>query len=986
MAIKGLSADQSERLREAILQRESSGNYQAVNQLGFIGGYQFGAPALEDLGYIKKGASKGGNSALDNPNNWTIPGGKQAFLSNPTLQDQAFQKLANRNYDTLNRIGVINPGSSSTDVGGALATSHLLGPGGARDLSKGIVKQDANGTKATEYNALGKNAVSGSKTAPDPKAASANAQARGGVAAPPAGNSPPPPPTGYGQKDTQVVDYSASLQAEGPLGPQTNVLEQFTSFNTVFTLSCLDNKQVNFPENAESYKNGNYGSIILRSGGGFADNRVSTAYKTEYNPEGKYEFYIDNVNIDALISFNKMTKGSNSTTITFEVFEPYSMGLFLQVLQLAATERGHSNYSTAPFLLTMEFIGYDEDGTVISGASAVNDSLNRHIPLKLQNVNMDINAAGCKYTVECYAWNEQALTDMNQLLKTDMNVSGKTVAEILQTGKNSLQYWLNARLEEIAKQGSETGKPKYTPDEVVIIFPPLSGIEDSPGSDADAQGGGFYGEETQTTLTKNPKEQQQGNQINSKLTLTRGNNAILIQQDGTLNEIGKSDMGFDVNTGGESKPASPGDSQPDPNKPVLRKANYYDPKDKVFRFPQNTSIVNAITEILLMSDYCKKSVEAPSDKLGMKRWFRIETQVYNQDSVIGDDGKARIPKLIVYRVVPYLVHEMRFAAPTAQPKGYEELKKYIVKEYNYIYTGKNVDILDFNIQLNTGMFTTAYSDKNALAKDVLPQYNGVSVERTSQPTSATSGSTTSEPGTPQPSEGEFAQRHITTGGGVSDDYRTLIAKNFQDALLNSQTDMVTVEMTIMGDPYYIADSGLGNFNADISRNLNVNSNGSMNYQSGEVDILVNFRTPIDYNPSTGEMDFGNTIKVEGFSGLYQVTEVTNNFAGGKFSQLLKMIRRRNQNPQKEEEAPKVDRGSEAIIGEDGKVVKGIRRNTETGELYNSEGLYEDDGVTLTTIKGEQPRKAVDSGSNKDGTDQTDQTPYGTPMPGQIIGA
>lgn len=51
----------------AIKFKESTNNYSAVNQLGYIGAYQFGCAALEDLGYIKKGtwAAQRKNSAMD---------------------------------------------------------------------------------------------------------------------------------------------------------------------------------------------------------------------------------------------------------------------------------------------------------------------------------------------------------------------------------------------------------------------------------------------------------------------------------------------------------------------------------------------------------------------------------------------------------------------------------------------------------------------------------------------------------------------------------------------------------------------------------------------------------------------------------------------------------------------------------------------------------------------------------------------------------
>jgi len=49
-------------LRAAMLQRESSGDYTKPNVFGYQGGYQFGAQALETIGYLKEGASKRGNS------------------------------------------------------------------------------------------------------------------------------------------------------------------------------------------------------------------------------------------------------------------------------------------------------------------------------------------------------------------------------------------------------------------------------------------------------------------------------------------------------------------------------------------------------------------------------------------------------------------------------------------------------------------------------------------------------------------------------------------------------------------------------------------------------------------------------------------------------------------------------------------------------------------------------------------------------------
>jgi hypothetical protein len=77
--------------------------------------------------------------------------------------------------------------------------------------------------------------------------------------------------------------------------------------------------------------------------------------------------------------------------------------------------------------------------------------------------------------------------------------------------------------------------------------------------------------------------------------------------------------------------------------------------------------------------------------------------------------------------------------------------------------------------------------------------------------------------------------------------------------------------------------------------MNMNSDGAMDYQSGEVDILVNFRVPVDNAGPGGLYEFpSGTDLLKAFSGLFQVLTLENNFSKGKFTQTLNLVRRRNQ--------------------------------------------------------------------------------------------
>lgn len=146
-------------LRSAMLARESSGNYKAINDIGYVGGYQFGASALEDLGYVQKGASKKGNKVLA-VDVWTGKDGVNSladFLGSKEVQDKAFDEYAQTNLNRLIKNGTITDVMSDGDVAGFLASAHLLGSGNAANLDE----MDANNTTGREYFELGKGAVEG---------------------------------------------------------------------------------------------------------------------------------------------------------------------------------------------------------------------------------------------------------------------------------------------------------------------------------------------------------------------------------------------------------------------------------------------------------------------------------------------------------------------------------------------------------------------------------------------------------------------------------------------------------------------------------------------------------------------------------------------------------------------------------------------------------------------------------------------------------
>lgn len=142
-------------LLEMLRQRESGGDPRAVNSLGYLGQFQMGAPLLSDLGLIKPEYAKMGNKALDMEEAWNIPGGKEAFLSNPQLQDEVMQRAMALNRQRLEQAGLINENTDPRVINGLLASAHLSGVGGTKRLMRGHQSRDAYGTSNRDYYNMG---------------------------------------------------------------------------------------------------------------------------------------------------------------------------------------------------------------------------------------------------------------------------------------------------------------------------------------------------------------------------------------------------------------------------------------------------------------------------------------------------------------------------------------------------------------------------------------------------------------------------------------------------------------------------------------------------------------------------------------------------------------------------------------------------------------------------------------------------------------
>ncbi len=652
-----------------------------------------------------------------------------------------------------------------------------------------------------------------------------------------------------------------------------NPLSKFQSFNSLFTLAAMSKADQNFGVADKS----KFTNIICRSQGDWAQDRANTRVQTAF---GTYDYFIDDVTIVSIPAQSPETGNSFATKISFKVYEPYSMGLFMLALQQGAAQAGYGmNFTEASYMFMIEWIGYvNSKPSAEPGAD-----LTRYIPIKIINITFKVGLTGSVYDCEAIPYNEHAFRDQAVKVPTDVKISGDKVVDILALGPTSLTTQLYDRAQ------NEKDHIK-NPDTVLIQFP--NDYMSPPGYDS---------------------------------------------------EIAKSKIYTDLNAGGSIPFPDFQDVHIGDNKDIYSSKFLKIEGKRVWQFTQEVTIPQIITEVILRSEYITNQITGSRikpDENGMVKWFRIETQILDDED---DPQLGRQRRYLIYKVIPYKVHIHKLLPPGQKPPGYDNLAKQVIRVYDYMYTGKNTEVLNVDINFDMAYFTPLPADNSERVGQAIANFGGITaggldvmyrppptatMSQTAQSlgigqtpdqnilnqfagnlygsgaltTSSTqnfltTGSTATSQNTisvePIANATQVAQREFLTkapGGAASDDGRMQQVRIMQ-TLLTNEADMLQLNMEIMGDPYYIPTSGFGSQKVP-RKSMNELEDGSMNYQESEVDIIVRFRTPVDLDPYTGLYRFEKGIDI--WSGLYQLTEVESRFLQGKFTQKIRANRLRTQ--------------------------------------------------------------------------------------------
>ena len=596
-----------------------------------------------------------------------------------------------------------------------------------------------------------------------------------------------------------------------------NILEQFISYNCLFTFACASPAQLN----SQSYRSGPLPNVIVSSAGRDGAARVQTAY-------GAPEYFIDNLSIANFVVPTNGTGSGPWSKLEFEIFEPYSMGLFLQSCQVAATNLGYTSYHTqAAYVLRLEFVGWTAPGESMTVGPF-------NWLVKLMNATFTVNEAGSTYKVECFPYNHVALSQQMNKVFNDVKLVGKNSNEVLVDHPEfSLISFLNKREEQLVKDKKKTYEDKYN-----IVF-----VGDNP-----------YGRKPGNDLEFTPESQ-----------------------------------------GGTEKPKRAGDIYDEASGKIIRGKMSINPKEKSLQFSQDTSITNIIDQVILSTKEARDRAtkEDLIDSQGRVTWWKINVDVklLELDPKLNDYAKD-----ITFRVQPYKIHHSAYLSPSGTSKGITACKSAAQKEYNYIYTGLNTDIIKFNIEIKNMAFTSIDPNKVEDSGGAANPSITTSVPGPTLTSKQTAGATTpSVGGSASPAKLEMATGNIPfKGGSGQTSTEQKIANEFYMAYLNSVGNQINLDLEILGDPYFLPEVGYSNFHSESEDQ--VTENGTMNHEATDIWVVVNFRTPADPDAGgaaaakAGLYYFPEGQAPSPFSGLFKVTKVEARFKSNLFTQVVSGFR------------------------------------------------------------------------------------------------
>ena len=671
---------------------------------------------------------------------------------------------------------------------------------------------------------------------------------------------------------------------------EINPLHKAATYNTIFTLSGVREQELrdhtflkNAPHDIIARSGGigegkanisSGGDPFAGTGGSNADDKiVRDAYKDftgRYSDsisilKRSHDMFIENVNILSTVGPNAERNLANFTKMEFEVHEPFGITL-IEKVRAATALNGFRDYQDAPLLLTIEFKAFDEHGRrlMYGTAGAPYQGLVRKIPILIARVDFDVNEGGAKYNVVAVPYIDLAFDDRFKFPRTSLLVAGDKAEDWCLDVAKQLDIQMQQEIDENKRQFKDKYIFKIDPEVI------------KNGQDYKSQRSSTYNTPTPEQHANLAYGQQVGQDYKQRATNDKQG----------------------LVTGRQYKATAKADSFTALTKffeDAVRQSFGYISLVQNFWVGYLNSLGYTVTKEdtdKIRSVIRSKEFQERIAKEPFVPWFKIKATVQTNTENFDNITKMH-QKTIIYRAMPYKIHILKLIGPGMSLDT--DWSKYIRKEYNYLYTGENVDVQGLRINYKTAYYMRNLREaKDTTEAGIFEDIKQTLLEAFGQEKD------------PEPTLPLRQYPSILKGRSLvsTTNAENLKAQEFYDYLTNPEADMMRIELEILGDPAYICqDIYMPVSDADkdlrFGEKDEVFNTQSHSFNADQFMPCINliYRLPDDIDELEGTMFSGKQkFRDENlfFSGIYQVVKVDSKMDNGQFLQTLTCVRMNNQ--------------------------------------------------------------------------------------------
>lgn len=425
---------------------------------------------------------------------------------------------------------------------------------------------------------------------------------------------------------------------------QDNCLNAYWQSTYHFKLFMLPDKDIVRATGATSYVD-----LLLRMGGG-------SVPKVIIAESGVTSYNIKDVEINTVVAQNAHTREQTGTTFSMSITEPLGIS-FLDALYGAATLLGMKDYTKGLYYIECTFLGYSDDGSPANPAAGFPNGGTWVWAVQLTDVHTKVDENGGQYKLNFVISDAAPIILENkvlspQVLNKQIKIQGATVGAMLTDYASQLnKQWLK---EYDASGGKGSGLPLYN-----FKIDASAPIPFGPGK-------GKVISTLQITPDSPPENPDQH-------------------------------MSMDTESGTPTMTISPGATV---NETIV-------------------SIIKSSKDArqLVLDEKVDDQLSLSSSQVNDRGYresvlFSVETDIENSDKQDGNTGNMY--KNVTLRIVPFYTQSLIMSRPqvdnaTTDPQAPSRQQQmvqayanngFINKRYDYIFTGLNTEVLDFNIEFN----------------------------------------------------------------------------------------------------------------------------------------------------------------------------------------------------------------------------------------------------------------------------------------------